>query len=74
MATKFSVKAEKPKHREPSNYVIEREYKKERREVMGLEKELREHEKTDAAHSHPMHMSHERNSQKDAPLPNMRKF
>jgi len=76
MATKFSVKAEKPKHREPSNYVIEREWKAEARKVAGLEKELREHEKTDAAHAHPMHRSHEAQggSQKDAPLPNMRKF
>lgn len=72
MATNFKVTAAKPKHREPSNYVIEREYKKERREVMALEKELKAHEKTDAAHAHPMHMSHER--QKDAPLPSMRSY
>ena len=71
MATNFSIKSEKPKHREPSNYVIEREYKAERRKVMELEKELKAHEKTDAAHAHPMHRSHEAN-QKDAPLPNMR--
>ena len=73
MATKFSVKAEKPKHREPSNYVIEREWKAEARKVAGLEKELREHEKTDAAHAHPMHRSHERKSQKSAGIPSLRK-
>jgi len=74
MATKFSVKAEKPKHREPSNYVIEREYKAEARKIAELEKNLKDHEKTDMAHAHPMHRSHEAQSQKDAPLPNMRKF
>ena len=40
--------------------------------IAGLEKELKEHEKTDMAHAHPMHRSHE--AQKDAPLPNMRKY
>jgi hypothetical protein len=38
--------------------------------VMELEKELHKHERTDAAHAHPMHRSHE---QKSAPLPSMRK-
>ena len=74
MATKFSVKAEKPKHREPSNYVIEREWKAEARKIAELEKNLKDHEKTDMAHAHPMHRSHEAQSQKNAPLPNMRKF
>jgi hypothetical protein len=37
---------------------------------MALEKELHEHERTDAAHAHPMHRSHE---QKNAPIPSMRK-
>jgi hypothetical protein len=37
---------------------------------MALEKELKAHERTDAAHAHPMHRSHE---QKSAPLPSMRK-
>ena len=52
---------------------MEREYKKEARKVAELEKELKEHEKTDMAHAHPMHRSHEAN-QKEAPLPNMRSY
>ena len=69
MATNFKFTAEKAKHTQPSNYVIEREYKAERRKVMELEKELKAHERTDAAHAHPMHRSHEA----QAPLPSMRK-
>jgi hypothetical protein len=71
MATNFKFTAEKAKHTQPSNYVIEREYKAERRKVMEVEKELKAHEQTDAAHAHPMHRSHE--TQPDAPLPSMRK-
>jgi len=69
MATNFKITAEKAKHSTPSNYVIEREYKAERRKIMELEKELKAHERTDAAHAHPMHASH----QAQAPLPSMRK-
>ena len=72
MATKFSIKAEKPKHREPTNYVIEREYKREARKVAELEKELKAHEKSDMEMLHPP-MSHEAN-QSAAALPNMRKY
>jgi hypothetical protein len=71
MATNFKITAEKAKHSTPSNYVIEREYKAERRKVMELEKELKAHERTDMAHAHPMHRSHE--AQPNAPLPSMRK-
>jgi hypothetical protein len=53
---------------------MEREFKAEARKVAGLERELKEHEKTDMAHAHPMHRSHEAQSQKDAPLPSMRKY
>jgi len=73
MATKMTLTREKAKHTEPSNYEVMREYKKERMKVMEVEKELKKHERTDAAHAHPMHMSHEQKSQKDAPLPSMRK-
>jgi hypothetical protein len=38
---------------------------------MEIEKELKAHEQTDAAHAHPMHRSHE--TQPSAPLPSMRK-
>ena len=71
MATKMVLTREKAKHTEPTNYEIKREYKKEREKVMAVEKELKEHERTDAAHAHPMHRSHE---QKSAPLPNMRSY
>jgi hypothetical protein len=73
MATNFKITSEKPKHSEAKEYVMEREYKKESRKIAELEKELKKHEKTDMAHAHPMHRSHEA-SQKDAPLPNMRKY
>lgn len=73
MATNFSLTRAKPKHSEAKEYVIEREYKKEARKVAALEKELKAHEKTDMAHAHPMHRSHEAN-QSSAPLPNMRKY
>lgn len=74
MATNFKFTQSKPAKSTPTgHYVMEREYKAERRKVMEIEKELKEHEKTDAAHAHPMHRSHEAKSQKSAPLPNMRK-
>ena len=71
MATKMTLTREKVKHTEPSNYEVMREHKKERMKVMALEKELDKHEKTDAAHAHPMHRSHE--AHPSAPLPSMRK-
>lgn len=71
MATNFKITRESPKHSEAREYVMEREYKKEARKVAALEKELKAHEKTDMAHAHPPR-SHE--SQKAAPLPNMRKY
>ena len=72
MATNFKITRESAKSSDPKHYVVEREYKAEARKVAALEKELKEHEKTDMAHAHPMHRSHE--AQKDAPLPNMRKY
>lgn len=72
MATKMTLTREKPRHSEAKEYVIEREYKKEARKIAALEKELKEHEKTDMAHAHPMRRSHE--GQSAAPLPNMRKY
>ena len=74
MATNFKITKESAKCSDPKHYVVEREYKAEARKVAALEKELKEHEKTDMAHAHPMHRSHEAQSQKDAPLPNMRKY
>lgn len=75
MPTNFTIKQHKPAKSTPGgHYVMEREYKKEARKVAEIEKELKEHEKTDMAHAHPMHRSHEAQSQKSAGLPNMRKF
>ena len=73
MATKFTLTRGESKAQEAKEYVVEREYKKENRKVAALEKELKKHEKTDMAHAHPMHRSHETN-QKSAPLPAMRKY
>ena len=73
MPTNFKITQAKQKPTPSGHYVMEREFKKEARKVAELEKELDKHEKTDAAHAHPMHRSHEAN-QKSAPLPNMRKY
>jgi hypothetical protein len=73
MATNFTLTKGESKAQEAKEYVVEREYKKENRKVAALEKELKKHEKTDMAHAHPMHRSHEA-SQKAAPLPSMRKY
>jgi len=70
MATNFKITREKCGCKDDKDYVVEREYKKERRKVMEIEKELKAHEKTDMAHAHPP-LSHE---QKSAPLPNMRSY
>lgn len=73
MGTNFKI-SQTSKGKTPSgHYEMEREYKREARKIAELEKELKEHEKTDMAHAHPMHRSHEAN-QKEAPLPNMRKY
>jgi hypothetical protein len=74
MATHFTLKQTNKDKTPGGHYVLEREYKKEARKVAAIEKELKEHEKTDAAHAHPMHRSHEAQSQKSAPLPNMRSY
>ena len=73
MATNFTITRGEPKRQQEKEYVIEREYKKEARKVAALEKNLKTHEKTDMAHAHPMHRSHEAN-QKAAPLPSMRRY
>jgi hypothetical protein len=74
MPTNFTVKQHKSKATPGGHYVMEREYKAEARKVAEIEKELKEHEKTDMAHAHPMHRSHEAQSQKSAPLPSMRRY
>jgi hypothetical protein len=59
MPTNFKITESKRQTTNGGHYVMEREYKKESRKVAELEKELKEHEKTDMAHAHPMHRSHE---------------
>ena len=73
MGTKFTITQAKSKPTSGGHYVMEREYKAEKRKVEALEKELKSHEKTSMEKAHPP-MSHEQRSQKDAPLPNMRKY
>ena len=74
MATNFKITQRKNIATPTGHYVMEREYKAEARKVAALEKELKEHEKTDMAHAHPMLRSHEAQSQKEAPIPSMRKY
>ena len=71
MPTNFKLEQFKNKPQSGGHYVMEREYKKESRKVAELEKELKEHEKTDMAHAHPMHRSHE--AQPHAGIPALRK-
>lgn len=73
MATNFKITPAKQGKTSGGHYVMEREFQKEARKVAELEKELKKHERTDMAHAHPMHRSHEA-SQKAAPLPNMRSY
>jgi hypothetical protein len=71
MATNFTLTRGKATHDTPKHYVVEREWKAEKRKVAALEKELKAHEKTSMENAHPP-FSHE--SQKKAPLPNMRSY
>ena len=73
MGTKFTITQAKSKPTSGGHYVMEREYKKEARKVAELEKELKTHEKTDMAHAHPMHRSHEAQGQPEAGIPALRK-
>jgi hypothetical protein len=73
MPTNFKISESKRQETKGGHYVLEREYKKEARKVAELEKELKEHEKTDMAHAHPMHRSHEAQGQQEAGIPALRK-
>ena len=72
MATKFVITESKRKPTPTGHYVMEREFKKEKRKVAEIEKELKSHEKTSLEEAHPP-TSYEAN-QKAHPLPNMRKY
>lgn len=69
MATKMTIARAKARIEEPREYVIEKEHIKEARKIAALEKELRAHEKMPMDRAHP-----QGGSQKDAPLPSMRKY
>jgi hypothetical protein len=73
MPTNFKFTESKRQPTSGGHYVMEREYKKESRKVAELEKELKTHEKTDMAHAHPMHRSHEAQGQPEAGIPALRK-
>lgn len=69
MATKMTIARAKARNDEPKEYLIEKEYVKEARKIAALEKELKAHEKMPMDRAHP-----QGGSQKDAPLPAMRKY
>ena len=72
--TNFKITQTKNKPTKGEVYEVIREHKKEREKIMALEKELKDHEKTDMTHAHPMHSpSATVHGQTQAPLPNMRK-
>jgi hypothetical protein len=73
MPTNFKITESKRKSTPTGHYEIEREHKKESRKIAEIEKELKEHEKTDMAHAHPMHRSHEAQGQPEAGIPALRK-
>jgi len=73
MPTNFTITQSKNKPCPTGHYEMEREHKKESRKIAELEKELKSHEKTDMAHAHPMHRSHEAKGQPEAGIPSLRK-
>jgi hypothetical protein len=73
MPTNFKITESKRNATSTGHYEMEREHKKESRKIAELEKELKEHEKTDMAHAHPMHRSHEAQGQPEAGIPALRK-
>jgi len=73
MPTNFKITESKRNATSTGHYEMEREHKKELRKIAELEKELKEHEKTDMAHAHPMRRSHEAQGQPEAGIPALRK-
>ncbi|HQT82476.1 MAG TPA: hypothetical protein PLQ34_09955 [Ferrovaceae bacterium] len=51
---KFDIKKEKVKHIEPKNYVVEKDFQKEKKKVMELHKELEAHERMSMGEAHPI--------------------
>ena len=69
MASKFTITPAKSKTpREPMHYEKVSEHRSELSRIKAVEKELKHHE------AQGMDKAHQGGSQKDAPLPNMRKY
>jgi len=73
MATSFTITKGENKQDNDKNYVVKKEFKKEREHVMKLEKELKKHEKTDMSHAHPRHSPSAGMKQPQAGIPSLRK-
>jgi hypothetical protein len=54
MATNFKVTEEKRKTDNDKNYVVKKDFQKEKEKVMELHKELKEHERMSMAEAHPI--------------------
>lgn len=50
----MKVTREKGGSQEPKHYVVEKDFQKEKRKVMELHKELKEHERMSSAEAHPI--------------------
>jgi hypothetical protein len=73
MATNFTITKGEKKQDNDKNYVVKKEFQKEREHVMKLEKELKTHEKTDMTHAHPRHSPSAGMKQPQAGIPSLRK-
>jgi len=73
MATNFKITKGETKQDNDPNYVVKKEFQKEREHVMAIEKELKKHEKTDMSHAHPTHSHNAGMKQPQAGIPALRK-
>jgi len=73
MATNFKITKGESKQDNDTNYVVKKEFQKEREHVMAIEKELKKHEKTDMSHAHPTHSHNAGMKQPQAGIPALRK-
>ena len=73
MATNFTYTKGEKKQDNDTNYVVKKEFQKEREHVMKIEKELKKHEKTDMSHAHPTHSHNAGMKQPQAGIPALRK-
>ena len=73
MMTNFTITKGEKKQDNDKNYVVKKEFQKEREHVMKIEKELEKHEKTDMSHAHPTHSHNAGMKQPQAGIPALRK-